>query len=97
MSEVPSLKQIAGEKAKESEWGRKLIRAKETVRRHGTVRHQFRMRELQIQQDPEYFRRLNELRGAKRTMNQVARQRFGVSSYAHLRQEIELPPELSWV
>lgn len=97
MNDVPSLKKIAGEKAKESEWGRKLIRAKEIIRRHRTPFHRNRMRELQVQQDPEYFRRLNEFRTAKRTLNQVARQRFGVSSYAHLRQEIELPPELNWI
>lgn len=97
MTDIPSLKRLAGEKAKESEWGRKLIRAKAILHTHRTVRHRNRMRELQMQQDPEYFRRLQQFREAKRTLNQVARQRFGVSNYEHLRTEIELPPELNWV
>lgn len=97
MTDIPSLKRLAGDKAKESEWGRKLIRAKAIIRTHRNARHRNRMRELQLQQDPEYFRRLQQFREAKRTLNQVARQRFGVSSYEHLRTEIELPPELDWV
>lgn len=96
-NQIPSLASMAGEKIKQSSWGRELIRAKSIVRKHETVRHRFMMREWALQQDPRFFEERNKLRQAKRSLDIIARQRFGVSSYANLRHELVLPSELSWV
>ena len=96
-NQIPSLAAMAGEKTKQSSWGRELARAKAIVRRHETDRYRFMMREWSLQQNPRFLEEKNKLKQAKRTLDRISRQKLGVSSYANLRHEMALPSELSWV